>query len=155
VNDGPPAGADRQAPASAGEPPAPDVAEIVAELEARVAADRAAGVYPTALLERLDTPFHPDEGLDPPEASVIVQSARPIRSRIPVLGGAAVFAKRVTRRMLAWYVAPIAQDQTRFNQAILRELRALEWRVARIEESSPHPDGGDGGEEAGAETPEG
>jgi len=56
------------------------------------------------------------------------------------VGGVIVFGKRVVRRLLAWYVAAIAQDQTRFNLAILRELRALEQRVARLEEraaSSP------------------
>jgi hypothetical protein len=45
------------------------------------------------------------------------------------------------RRLLAWNVAPIAKDQTHFNLAILRELRALEERVARFEESpAPTPD---------------
>jgi hypothetical protein len=55
-----------------------------------------------------------------------------------------VFCKRVVRRLLSWYVAPIAQDQTRFNLAILREVRDLEERVARIEGSKaaagPEPD---------------
>ncbi|MGP8161160.1 MAG: hypothetical protein ACLQGJ_08055 [Candidatus Dormibacteria bacterium] len=122
------------------EPPDPDVEAIVAEIQAEVEAKRAAGAYPTALLERLHTEFHPDEGLEPPEVLVLVQSARPLRSTRPVVGGVIVFGKRVVRRLLAWYVAPIAQDQTRFNLAILRELRALEERVARLEEraaSSP------------------
>ena len=101
------------------EPPPPDVAAIVGELQAEVLRKRAAGAYPTDLLERLHTEFHPDEGLEPPEVRVLVESAR------------------VVRRLLAWYVAPIAQDQTRFNLAILRELRALEERVARLEERRP------------------
>jgi len=115
----------------------PDVEGIVAELRAEVERKRAAGDYPAALLERLHTEFHPDEGLEPPEVRVLVESARPLRSTRPVVGGAIVFGKRVVRRLLAWYVAPIAQDQTRFNLAILRELRALERRVARLEEPSP------------------
>jgi hypothetical protein len=127
-------GPEEAPPAGSAEPPAPDVEAIVAEIQAEVEAKRAAGAYPTALLERLHTEFHPDEGLEPPEVLVLVQSARPLRSTRPVVGGAIVFGKRVVRRLLAWYVAPIAQDQTRFNLAILRELRALEQRVARLEE---------------------
>jgi hypothetical protein len=123
--------------AESAEPPAPDVEAIVAELQAEVERTRAAGTYPASLLERLHTEFHPDEGLEPPEVRVLVESARPLRSTRPVVGGAIVFGKRVVRRLLAWYVAPIAQDQTRFNLAILRELRALEQRVARLEGSPP------------------
>jgi hypothetical protein len=121
--------------------PVPDVEAIVAELQAKVVRKRAAGAYPADLLERLHTEFHPDEGLEPPEVRVLIESARPLRSTRPVVGGAIVFGKRVMRRLLAWYVAPIAQDQTRFNLAILRELRALEERVARFEGSpAPTPD---------------
>jgi hypothetical protein len=122
------------APLAGGEaPPAPDVEAIVAELRADVQRKRAAGAYPADLLERLRTEFHPDEGLEPPEVSVLIQSSRWLRSDRPVVGGTIVFGKRVIRRLLAWYVAPIAVDQTRFNLAILRELRDLEERVARFE----------------------
>jgi hypothetical protein len=109
------------------------VEAIVAELRADVQRKRAAGAYPADLLERLRTEFHPDEGLEPPEVSVLIQSSRWLRSDRPVVGGTIVFGKRVIRRLLAWYVAPIAVDQTRFNLAILRELRDLEERVARFE----------------------
>jgi hypothetical protein len=115
------------------DPPPPDVEAVVATLQAEVEAKRAAGAYPADLLERLRTEFHPDEGLEPPEVWVLVESARPLRSDRPVVGGAIVFGKRVVRRLLAWYVAPIARDQTRFNLAILRQVRALEERVARLE----------------------
>jgi hypothetical protein len=123
------------------EPPPPDVEAIVGELLAEVEAKRAAGAYPAGLLERLHTAFHPDEGLEPPEVSVLIESARPLQSDHAVIGPVIVFGKRVMRRLLAWYVAPIAKDQTHFNLAILRELRALEERVARFEESpAPTPD---------------
>jgi hypothetical protein len=124
---------DRAASAESAGGPAPDVEAIVAELEREVERKRSAGAYPAALLERLHTAFHADEGLEPPEVSVLVESARPIRSTHPVVGPAIVFGKRVARRLLAWYVAPIAKDQTRFNLAILRELRALERRVKQLE----------------------
>jgi hypothetical protein len=54
----------------------------------------------------------------------------------------------VQRRLLSWYIAPIAQDQTSFNLAILRELRAVEQRLARLEgPPATTPD------EPGTETP--
>ena len=112
---------------------APDVEAIVAELEDEVARNRAAGAYPASLLEKLDIPFHADQGLEPPEAHAVVESARPLRSTRPIVGGVAVFCKRVQRRLLSWYIAPIAQDQTSFNLAILREMRAVEQRLARLE----------------------
>ena len=114
----------------------PDVAAIVAEIQAEVERKRAAGVYPAALLDRLGTELHPDEGLEPPETAVLIESARPIVSTRPVVGEAVVFAKRVLRRLISWYVAPIARDQTRFNLAILRELRSLERRMARLEDQA-------------------
>ncbi|MGA9114013.1 MAG: hypothetical protein WB802_09490 [Candidatus Dormiibacterota bacterium] len=117
-------------------PPAPDVEGMVGEVTAEVENGRRLGTYPAPLIAALEVPFHPDEGLEPPEASAVVESARPLRSTRPVVGGVTVFCKRAVRRMLSWYVAPIARDQTRFNLAILRELRALEERVARLEGSS-------------------
>jgi hypothetical protein len=111
----------------------PDVGAIVAELQAEVERRRAAGAYPPSLLAKLDIEFRPDEGGEPPEASLLIDSARSLHSTWPVLGGAIVFGKKVVRRLLAWYVAPIAADQTRFNVAILRELRAVERRLARVE----------------------
>ena len=109
---------------------------MVGEVTEEVERGRREGSYPAPLLAALEVPFHPDEGLEPPEASAVVQSARPLRSTRPVVGELTVFGKRVVRRLLSWYVAPIARDQTRFNLAILRELRALEERVTRIEGSS-------------------
>jgi hypothetical protein len=121
-----------------------DVEAIVAELQGEVARKRATGAYPASVIALLETPFHPDEDAGPPEVFVQVESARPLRSTRPVVGGATVLCKRVVRRLLSWYIAPIARDQTRFNLAILRELRALEERVARLESPSasavPDPD---------------
>jgi hypothetical protein len=127
--------------------PTPDVEAIVAELQADVLRKRAAGAYPAGLLERLHTAFHPDEGLEPPEVSVLIESARPLQSDHAVIGPVIVFGKRVMRRLLAWYVAPIAKDQTRFNLAILRELRALEQKVAALDTT---PDGVPGDQERGS-----
>ena len=126
------------APLAAGTdtPAAADIEGMVGQVVAEVERGRRAGTYPASLLAALDIPFHPDEGLEPAEASAVVESARPLRSTRPVVGAVTIFGKRVVRRLLSWYVAPIARDQTRFNLAILRELRALEERVGRLEGSA-------------------
>jgi hypothetical protein len=110
-----------------------DAAAIVAEIEAEVARRRAAGDYPLELIERLRTDFRVTPNDEPPEALAVVESSRALRSERLVVGPAVVFGKRVMRRLLAWYVSPIAEDQTRFNLSLLREVRAIERRLARVE----------------------
>jgi hypothetical protein len=110
-----------------------DVAALVAEVEAEVARRRAAGEYPEELLLRLRAGFAVEEESEPPEALAIVESSRPLRSTRPVVGPAVVFGKRVLRRLLSWYVHPAVHDQNRFNLALLRDLRALEARLERLE----------------------
>ncbi|MEA2616454.1 MAG: hypothetical protein QOE72_2237 [Chloroflexota bacterium] len=110
-----------------------DVAALVAEVEAEVARRRAAGDYPEELLLRLRAGFAVEEESEPPEALAIVESSRPLRSTRPVVGPAVVFGKRVLRRLLSWYVHPAVHDQNRFNLALLRDLRALEARLERLE----------------------
>lgn len=110
-----------------------DAAAIVAEIEAAVARRHAAGDYPEELIARLrsDLRVVPDD--EPPEALALIDSSRPLRSERPGVGGAVVFAKRAMRRLLAWYVNPIAEDQTRFNLSLLRDVRSIERRLARVE----------------------
>ena len=110
-----------------------DVAALVAEVEAEVARRRAAGDYPEELLLRLRAGFAVEEESEPPEALAIVESSRPLRSTRPVVGHAVVFGKRALRRLLSWYVHPAVHDQNRFNLALLRDLRALEARLERLE----------------------
>jgi hypothetical protein len=122
-----------------------DVAALVAEVEAEVARRRAAGEYPEELLLRLRAGFAVEEESEPPEALAIVESSRPLRSTRPVVGPAVVFGKRALRRLLSWYVHPAVHDQNRFNLALLRDLRALEARLERLERQA----GQDGGEAHG------
>lgn len=119
-------------PAAAGTP-AVDVAALVAEIEAEVARRRAAGDYPAELMDQLRSEFRvfPDD--EPPEALAVVESSRPLYSDRPGVGVAIVFVKRAMRRLLSWYVSPIAEDQTRFNLSLLRDVRAIERRLARVE----------------------
>lgn len=118
-----------------------DVGMIVAEVEADVRRRRAAGDYPPALLHRLSTEFHVESDDDAPEALALIQASRPLRSDHPGIGAAIMFAKRVVRRLLAWYVQPVADDQTRFNTAAVRELRLIERRLQRLETPWVRPPG--------------
>src|SRR5689334_19837595 len=109
-----------------------DARAVVAEIEAEVARRRAAGEYPAELLRQLETEFRPATHEPAEVLAVVGTPLRPISS-VRFAGPAVVFMKRVIRRALAWYVQPIASEQTRFNLALLRELRGLEARVARTE----------------------
>jgi len=117
-------------------PPTPEVdpVAVVAEIKATVARRRAAGEYPAELLARLATQFGPVDVQPALEAQARLETARALEStRRGPASGAAIFAKRVVRRSIAWYVRPIAQDQTRFNFGVVRRLYALEARVAQLE----------------------
>jgi hypothetical protein len=105
-----------------------DVSAMVDDIRATVEAKRAAGEYPQELLDDLGRDFDIAAVSDPPEVLSLIQTARPLRG-----GKLVVLGKKVVRRLMAWYVRPIAEDQTRFNDAITRELRSLERRVEAIE----------------------
>ncbi len=112
---------------------AADAAAVVAELRAEVDRRRDAGEYDERVLKALHEEFGADFN-EVPEAVAYVASSRPLASDRPGIGPLTVFAKRVVRRLLAWYVAPIAEDQTRYNIAAIRLLRNLEQRLVAIED---------------------
>ncbi|MGI8847385.1 MAG: hypothetical protein ACR2GX_03840 [Candidatus Dormibacteria bacterium] len=114
------------------EPSGVDTAALVAEIEADVRRRQDAGEYPAALLAQLHEEFRVRPDDDPPEVLAVVDFWRPLHSN-HALGPAIVFTKRVVRRLIAWYVQPVAVDQTRFNTAMVRELRGIERRLARVE----------------------
>lgn len=125
----------------AGPPQRVDVAALVAEIEAEVARRQAAREYPEELLARLRTEFrHADRDL-PLDALAHLETVRPLESRRRYLGGLAVAAKRLVRRAIAWYVRPIAEDQSRFNFAVLRELERLRAEVQRLDVPWERPQG--------------
>ncbi|HEV7677185.1 MAG TPA: hypothetical protein VGQ42_01295 [Candidatus Dormibacteraeota bacterium] len=119
-----------------------DVVAVVAEIEAEVAARRAAGEYPEELLQRLAVEFHDvaDERTSLEELAHI-ETVRPLLSTRRGLGSAVVFAKKALRRAMAWYVRPIAEDQSRFNFTLLHELRELRERVERLDSAWVRPAG--------------
>jgi len=110
-----------------------DARAVVAEIEATVARRKAAGEYPEALLDRLSSEFHIVRDDEPVEALAYIQTHRGPVNRLPVVGRGIVFSKRLIRRAVAWYVQPIALQQTSFNLAVVRELREVQRRVDRLE----------------------
>ena len=62
-----------------------------------------------------------------------VSADRNLRLRPGVRGGIGTPAKAVLRKLMRWYVEPVAYDQRSFNAAALRLIDDLEARVARLE----------------------
>ena len=63
-----------------------------------------------------------------------VSADRSLRLRPGVRGGIGTPVKAVLRKLMRWYVEPLAYDQRSFNAASLRLLDDLEERLARLEE---------------------
>ena len=62
-----------------------------------------------------------------------VSADRSLRLRPGVRGGIGTPAKAVLRKLMRWYVEPLAYDQRSFNAAALRLIDDLEERVAQLE----------------------
>jgi hypothetical protein len=62
-----------------------------------------------------------------------VSADRPLRLRPGVRGGLGTPVKAVLRKLMRWYVEPLAYDQRSFNAAALRLVDDLERRVATLE----------------------
>ncbi len=117
-----------------------DTEALVAGARAEVARRMGARDYPDALLKRLESEFviPPRDFGSAPEALAHVPSGRALHSDSR-WGAITIAAKRVVRRMLAWYIHPITVDQSRFNAAIVAELRRLEDRVRTLEPPPGNP----------------
>jgi len=63
-----------------------------------------------------------------------VSADRSLQLRPGVRGRLANPAKAVLRKLMRWYVEPLAYDQRSFNAAALRLLDDLEARIAYLEE---------------------
>jgi hypothetical protein len=116
--------------------PAPaqlDPDEVVSSILGDVRARRESGFYTTELTQRIYTPFQP-YGVDIVLGDLArLETVRPLESGRRFLSPVAVFAKRVIRRLVAWYIRPIAIDQTVFNFHVARGLTELDERLARLE----------------------
>ena len=62
-----------------------------------------------------------------------VSADRSLRLRPGVRGGIGTPVKAVLRKLMRWYVEPLAYDQRSFNAAALRLVDDLEQRVASLE----------------------
>jgi len=113
--------------------PPVDVRALVADIEATVARRRASGGYPEGLLQSLRAEFRVAPREESLAALAYIDTHQPPLNRRPLVGRGIVFGKRLLRRSIAWYVQPIAQQQTRFNRAASIQVRALEERIARLE----------------------
>ncbi len=56
----------------------------------------------------------------------------PSGSSRPVIGPAIRFGKRVVRRGLRWYLGPVAEQQSRFNNAMLDLVERLRLENERL-----------------------
>ncbi len=68
-----------------------------------------------------------------------VSADRSLRLRPGVRGGIGRPAKAVLRKLMRWYVEPLAYDQRSFNAAALRLIDDLEERVAQLEAQLKQP----------------
>ena len=62
-----------------------------------------------------------------------VSADRNLRLRPGVRGGAGTPVKAVLRKLMRWYVEPLAYDQRSFNAAVLRLVDDLDSRIAQLE----------------------
>jgi hypothetical protein len=62
-----------------------------------------------------------------------VSADRSLRLRPGVRGGLGTPVKAVLRKMMRWYVEPLAYDQRSFNVAALRLIDDLQEQVSRLE----------------------
>ncbi len=62
-----------------------------------------------------------------------VSADRSLRLRPGVRGGLATPVKAVLRKLMRWYVEPLAYDQRSFNAATLRLIDDLQEQVDRLE----------------------
>jgi hypothetical protein len=56
----------------------------------------------------------------------------PSGSARPVIGPTILLAKRLVRRSLRWYIAPIVQEQSRFNHQVLDLLESLRLQQEKL-----------------------
>jgi hypothetical protein len=65
-----------------------------------------------------------------------VSADRSLRLRPGVRGGLGTPVKWVLRKLMRWYVEPVAYDQRSFNAAMLRLVDDLDERLRKLEERS-------------------
>jgi hypothetical protein len=108
------------------EPGGVDVAALLASLREEV---RRSGADPGAGGDPADRRAAREEA----ERLWPVSADRNLRLRPGVRGGVGTPAKVVLRKMMRWYVEPLAYDQRSFNAAVLRLVDDLQEQVAALQ----------------------
>lgn len=116
--------------AEAGISPTPevDVPALYARLRDEVARSGAAP-YAT----HVDGPLERRAARDAAERLWPVSADRGLRLRPGVRGGLGTPVKAILRKLMRWYVEPLAYDQRAYNAAVLRLLDDLQEQVDRLE----------------------
>ena len=103
-----------------------DVAALYASLREEV---RRSGADPGGAVSPDDRRAARDEA----ERLWPVSADRSLRLRPGMRGGIGTPVKRVLRKLMRWYVEPLAYDQRSFNAAALRLLDDVQEQVDRLE----------------------
>ena len=93
-------------------------------------------LYRGTILDTPDNPFTGGTLRAEAERLWPVSADRSLRLRPGVRGGVGTPVKAVLRKLMRWYVEPVAYDQRSFNAAALRLINDLEERVRKLEERS-------------------
>ncbi len=112
--------------AGASAPGEVDVAALFAALREEV---RRSGADPSGPTDPADRRAAREEA----ERLWPVSAERPLRLRPGVRGGIGSPVKAVLRKVMRWYVEPLAYDQRSFNAAALRLIDDLQEQVDRLQ----------------------
>ncbi|MGE0879764.1 MAG: hypothetical protein AB7L13_18230 [Acidimicrobiia bacterium] len=121
-----------------------DLRLVVAEIYEEVQQRRRSGVYPPGLERELDAVFAqyaPPAAVGDDMAVVLDRAERasfidvdvPTASNLPGVP----FVKGVLRKLMAWYLRYVTQQVSALGGMLVRAMKALNGRVARLEEAVP------------------
>jgi hypothetical protein len=107
----------------------PGQVDVAALFEALREEVRRSGADPAGAADPADRRVARDEA----ERLWPVSAERPLRLRPGVRGGIGTPVKAVLRKLMRWYVEPLAYDQRSFNAAALRLIDDLQEQVDRLQ----------------------
>ena len=108
---------------------APGEVDVAALFEALREEVRRSGADPAGAADPADRRAAREEA----ERLWPVSAERPLRLRPGVRGGIGTPVKAVLRKLMRWYVEPLAYDQRSFNAAALRLIDDLQEQVDRLQ----------------------
>lgn len=109
-----------------------DVPVLMARIEAAMSRVRRAGSPRTGGPIYVPAEGDSEFGISKLRNLATVTSEFPSGSDRPVIGGAIRLAKRVVRRGLRWYVAPMMEEQSRFNHGMLDLMEKLRLKQEQV-----------------------